>query len=209
VSRNPSGYECRILFFTDGKAPIPTTELEQLMRTNVRRDVVGFGSAVSQEVLNQPVTCGGTVTIGETMEEVQKVFWIIPATDYLNPGDAQKGKIWHRSSPGFLETRSSFAQSSGNHHVAGFPRRFATHSRQRPSFPTRTPIPTILDEPKASAEQTRRSDPCDLRTADGGKSSIDSHNSSKLRLPRGNWTSCCPNVNHPTFYLIRQAKHFI
>jgi hypothetical protein len=73
VQRNPAGYECRILFFTDGRASIPSSELQQLRNMGTRMDVVGFGS-VNQSILNQLVTCGGTVSIGRTMNDVQAVF---------------------------------------------------------------------------------------------------------------------------------------
>jgi predicted metal-dependent peptidase len=79
VGRNPSGYECRILFFTDGQAGIPTTELQTLRTKGIRMDVVGYGS-VNESVLNQLVT-GGEVTIGRTINDVQNVFRAIAAAD--------------------------------------------------------------------------------------------------------------------------------
>jgi uncharacterized protein with von Willebrand factor type A (vWA) domain len=77
---NLPGYECRILFFTDGGASIPTAELQWLRSANIRLDAVGFGSA-DQNVLNQLVTCGGQVTIGRTMTDVQNTFAALAATD--------------------------------------------------------------------------------------------------------------------------------
>jgi hypothetical protein len=76
VGRNPSGYECRILFFTDGGAGIPTAESRTLRNQRIRMDVVGYGS-VDSDVLNQLVTGGGQVTIGKTIEEVQEAFRIL------------------------------------------------------------------------------------------------------------------------------------
>jgi hypothetical protein len=73
IGRNPSGYECRILFFTDGGASIPTTELQTLRSQGIRMDVVGYGGG-SEKVLKQLVTCGGQVTIGRTINDVQDVF---------------------------------------------------------------------------------------------------------------------------------------
>jgi uncharacterized protein YegL len=80
VGRNPSGYECRILFFTDGDGSVPTAELQTLRRKGIRMDVVGYGS-VNSNVLNQLVTGGGQVTIGRTINDVQNVFRAIAAAD--------------------------------------------------------------------------------------------------------------------------------
>jgi hypothetical protein len=80
VGRNPSGYECRILFFTDGGASIPTAELQTLQNRGIRMDAVGYGGA-DEAVLKQLVTCGGQVTIGRTMNDVQDVFRAIAAAD--------------------------------------------------------------------------------------------------------------------------------
>jgi hypothetical protein len=80
VSRNPSDYECRILFFTDGNADAPTAQLQRIVNMNIRMDIVGYGS-MSQEVLNQLVSCGGTVTNSRTIDEVQEAFCAIAATE--------------------------------------------------------------------------------------------------------------------------------
>jgi hypothetical protein len=80
IGRNPAGYECRILFFTDGGASIPTQELQLLRNGNIRLDAVGFGGA-SPSTLQLLVTCGGVVTIGATMTEVQAAFTAIAASD--------------------------------------------------------------------------------------------------------------------------------
>jgi hypothetical protein len=80
VGRNPAQYECRILFFTDGGADIPTAELQRLRAAGIRMDAVGYGGA-DEGVLRQLVTCGGQVTIGRTITDVQDVFRAIAATD--------------------------------------------------------------------------------------------------------------------------------
>jgi hypothetical protein len=80
ANRNPSGYECRIVFFTDGQANIPSLELQILQKAKIRMDVVGCGS-VQQDILNQMVTCGGQVSIGATIREVREIFRQIAATD--------------------------------------------------------------------------------------------------------------------------------
>jgi Mg-chelatase subunit ChlD len=77
---NLPGYECRILFFTDGGASIPTAELQRLRSANIRLDAIGFGSA-NQNTLSQLVTCGGQVTIGRTMTDIQSTFAAIAAAD--------------------------------------------------------------------------------------------------------------------------------
>jgi hypothetical protein len=79
IRRNPANYECRILFFTDGYGGPATDEVAQVQRLGVRLDAVGFGGG-RQDVLQQLVTCGGTVTIGQTMNDVQQVFVRIAAT---------------------------------------------------------------------------------------------------------------------------------
>jgi hypothetical protein len=102
LARNPAGYECRLLFFTDGLAAIPTTELQILRTYGIRMDVVGYGSvessglyggrrrsrrsqpayqSIDQTVLGQLATCGGRVTIGGTMDDVQAIFRAIAAAD--------------------------------------------------------------------------------------------------------------------------------
>jgi Mg-chelatase subunit ChlD len=80
ANRNPSGYECRIVFFTDGQASIPSVELQSLQKAQIRMDVVGCGS-VRQDILTTMVTCGGQVSIGATINEVGEVFRQIAATD--------------------------------------------------------------------------------------------------------------------------------
>jgi uncharacterized protein with von Willebrand factor type A (vWA) domain len=79
IQRNPANYECRILFFTDGYGGSATDEVAQVQRLGVRLDAVGVGGS-EQNVLRQLVTCGGTVTIGQTMNDVQQVFVRIAAT---------------------------------------------------------------------------------------------------------------------------------
>jgi hypothetical protein len=81
VGRNRAGFECRILFFTDGGCAIPTAQLQKLKQAGIRMDVVGFG-CVNRDVLNQLVTCGGQVTIGSTMEDVQEIFRHIAAGEH-------------------------------------------------------------------------------------------------------------------------------
>jgi hypothetical protein len=80
VSRTPAGYECRIVFFTDGGASIPHAELQQLRSLGIRMDVAGFGD-VDRSVLQQLVTCGGQVTIGSTMNDIITAFRAIAAAD--------------------------------------------------------------------------------------------------------------------------------
>jgi hypothetical protein len=73
VGRNPPKYECRILFFTDGEAGVPTAELQTIRSKGIRMDVIGYRSG-KDGVLKQLVTGGGQLTIGRTMEEVQIAF---------------------------------------------------------------------------------------------------------------------------------------
>jgi hypothetical protein len=73
VKRTPTQYECRIVFFTDGEASIPSSQLQQLRDMGTRMDVVGFGS-VNEGVLKQLPTCGGTLSIGRTMNDIKAVF---------------------------------------------------------------------------------------------------------------------------------------
>jgi hypothetical protein len=80
ISRSPSGYECRIVFFTDGGASIPTSELAELRARNVRLDAIGYGD-VDQAVLPQFPTCGGQVTTIATMDQVGDVFRVIAAAN--------------------------------------------------------------------------------------------------------------------------------
>jgi hypothetical protein len=80
VGRNPSEYECRILFFTDGGDRIPTAELQTLRDLKIRMDVVGNASA-DKKALYQLVTCGGQVTIGSTMDDVENAFRVSAAAD--------------------------------------------------------------------------------------------------------------------------------
>jgi uncharacterized protein with von Willebrand factor type A (vWA) domain len=81
VGRNPAGHECRILFFTDGcPNSMPDAELQTIRRQKIRMDVIGYGN-INQANLNQLATCGGQVTIGHTMNEVQEAFRAIAAAD--------------------------------------------------------------------------------------------------------------------------------
>jgi hypothetical protein len=73
AKRTPPDYECRILFFTDGGARIPTTELEELTRLGIRMDVVGFGRA-TETTIKALVTCGGTASMGKGMDDVMTIF---------------------------------------------------------------------------------------------------------------------------------------
>jgi hypothetical protein len=83
VGRNSPEYECRILFFTDGEAGHPSSEIATLQSKSVRIDVVGLGSLSQSEsnLLESLVTCGGTVTIGAAMNDVGEAFRAIAAAD--------------------------------------------------------------------------------------------------------------------------------
>jgi hypothetical protein len=70
---SPPDYGRRILFFTDGHADIPVSELEQLTSLGICMDVVGFGDA-SETTLRQLVTCQGTVYHRNAMDEVITIF---------------------------------------------------------------------------------------------------------------------------------------
>jgi MoxR-like ATPase len=80
IRQNPCLYECRILFFTDGCAGIPTEELSKIRTLGVRMDAIGYGS-VNESILQQLVTCGGQVSLYRTMDDVQKGFRAIAAMD--------------------------------------------------------------------------------------------------------------------------------
>jgi uncharacterized protein with von Willebrand factor type A (vWA) domain len=80
ISRSPSGYECRIVFFTDGGMSIPTSEFAELRARNVRLDAIGYGD-VDQAVLPQLPTCGEQVTTVATMDQVGDVFRVIAAAN--------------------------------------------------------------------------------------------------------------------------------
>jgi hypothetical protein len=73
AKRTPPGYECRILFFTDGGASIPSKELAELTSLGIRMDVVRFERA-PMKTLNRLVTCQGTASLGKTMDEVKVIF---------------------------------------------------------------------------------------------------------------------------------------
>jgi hypothetical protein len=80
IERNPPGYECRIVFFTDGKPEsFPTNEIASVQSSGIRLDPVGFGK-VNRDVLNKMVSGGGTVSIGHTMQEVRQAFIRIAAS---------------------------------------------------------------------------------------------------------------------------------
>jgi uncharacterized protein with von Willebrand factor type A (vWA) domain len=59
--QNQCGYQCRIVFFTDGGASISTAELQTLRSRNIRMDVIGTKEA-SDSTLRQLTTCGGEGT---------------------------------------------------------------------------------------------------------------------------------------------------
>jgi hypothetical protein len=80
VNRNRPQYECRILFFTDGGASHPSSEIAAIQSKRVRMDVVGLGS-ISRSMLDRLVTCGGTVTIGAAMNDMGGTFCAIAAVD--------------------------------------------------------------------------------------------------------------------------------
>jgi Mg-chelatase subunit ChlD len=84
VGRNDARYECRIVFFTDGEATVPTAELKLLTGKGIRMDVVGCGTEARQATLQQLVTCGGHLYQGK-IEEVEKIFEIIAATEENAP----------------------------------------------------------------------------------------------------------------------------
>jgi uncharacterized protein with von Willebrand factor type A (vWA) domain len=77
--RNNPQYECRIIFFTDGQAKYPSSEIAALESRHVRMDVVGLGQ-VDQPMLESLVTCGGTVTTGEP-DELSGLFSSLAAMD--------------------------------------------------------------------------------------------------------------------------------
>jgi hypothetical protein len=82
ASQNRSGYQCRILFFTDGNpnGSDYSTILNQLRSMSIRMDVVGFGS-LNETVLRSLALNGGTFSNETTMDDVEKEFIRIAATD--------------------------------------------------------------------------------------------------------------------------------
>jgi hypothetical protein len=80
IRRNPPGYVCRIVFFTDGcPDAFPTKEIKEVRHLNIRLDPVGFGK-INRDVLTRMASCGGTVSENQTMQEVEQTFIRIAAS---------------------------------------------------------------------------------------------------------------------------------
>jgi MoxR-like ATPase len=76
IQLTPPGFECRIIFFTDGcpdKGTMPSRQLEYIRSLGIRLDPIGFGEA-KMDVLKQLACCGGEVTMGRTMADVKAAF---------------------------------------------------------------------------------------------------------------------------------------
>jgi hypothetical protein len=78
---NPSGYQFRIFFFTDGYGDGDyKSQLHILQKMGIRIDAIGFGS-INPSVLNSLVINGGTYSVNATMDDVEKQFLRIAASD--------------------------------------------------------------------------------------------------------------------------------
>jgi Mg-chelatase subunit ChlD len=77
--QNRHGYECRIVFFTDGMASMPTAELQTLRSKKIRMDVIGTRGA-SDSTLRQLTTCGGEVTNAATVAAAAEQMRVIAAS---------------------------------------------------------------------------------------------------------------------------------
>jgi uncharacterized protein YegL len=74
IEYTPSDYECRIIFFTDGRPnAFPTEQISQIQSRKVRLDPIGCGEA-EMTTLNRLACCGGEVVKVDNMEEVKKAF---------------------------------------------------------------------------------------------------------------------------------------
>jgi hypothetical protein len=72
-------YECRIVFFTDGGAGVPTSELKQLKDLGIRMDVIGCGS-VDESRLRELVLGGGELKLIADIDQVADALCAIAAT---------------------------------------------------------------------------------------------------------------------------------
>lgn len=82
ASSNPSGYNCRILFFTDGEPNSEnySNELSRLRFMDVQIDAIGFGNQCNDRIL-QGLLHRGQISHGNTMNEIDEIFVRIAATE--------------------------------------------------------------------------------------------------------------------------------
>jgi predicted metal-dependent peptidase len=78
VSRNPEKYHCKIVFFTDGQAGMPTSEISQLVSMNIKMDIVIFG--IENDVVRGMAICGGKIYRHNNMNEVISTFEKLAST---------------------------------------------------------------------------------------------------------------------------------